>query len=534
MLLNIYLLNVDKNEVKGMRPITTLNTYIGATKNFDPDGLYSTDIFGPVGSPQRDDIFSYVDIKSPIISPIVALTLFELKRLYKGIMSGSEFAVWDEVEKDFIKATRGDKGANTGYSFFIKHFHELTPKPNHSQTRQESIDFFYKFRAVALSRYVLVFPAGLRDLKVSDGDEKEHEINQMYRSLITISKTIPEKTASSTLVDVPRWKLQRAFNEIYETFFATIDGKKGLTRGKVTSRRVADGTRNVLSPQIARSKVMGAPDAYRATDTVVGIHQGLRSIMPVTQHFVLNRYLPRVDGGFGFLNLIDKDTLKTQHVKVKPKEYDKFTTSEGVEKLLYSFTIPTNRHKPIEVDGKYIALIYRDDDVFKVFYDIDELPAGLDKSKVSGISLVELLYLSGYDVWNDYFMLITRYPVAGSGSTYPSTIRIETTTAADVVYELEDDWVTRKEIPAISFPRRNTDEFVTAMAPSSTRIKGLQGDYDGDTGSGNATYTNESLREIGLAMTKSSFWIDVNQKIKIEMCDGTAERVYDILMADVE
>lgn len=533
MLLNVYLLNVDKKSINGLREVSTLNSYIGTTKNFDPDGLYSSDIFGPVGSEQRDRIFSYINVKTEIISPQLALTLFELKRLYKGILSGTSFAIWNKETKDFDACKPDAVGAGTGYSFFIKHFYELTPKPNHSQQRQEAIDYFYKFRDVALSQYVLVYPAGLRDLRpVVGGGEKEHALGGLYRSIISIAKTIPARGSSSPLINVPRWKLQKAFIAIYEDFFLLIDGKKGFSRGKVTSRRLTDGTRNVLSPQISTSKVMGAPDSYRITDTLVGLHQGLRSILPVTQHLMLTNMLSKINIGNGHLKLIDPKTLKGEVCKVKSKTYDLYTTPEGVEKLLYSFTVPPKRHKAVMAEDKYLLLVYRKDDVFKVLQDIDELPAGFDKECVAPITLAELLYLSGYSVWNDYFMFVTRYPIAGTGSTYPSTIRIETTVNSDTVYELEDDWETRKEKPAISYPNKEIEEFISAMSPNSTRIKKMEGDYDGDTGSGNAIYTEEALEELGVSVTKRSYWADVNNEMKIELVDTIAKRTLSVLMGE--
>lgn len=534
MLLNIFLLNVDKREVSGMKPVTTLNTYIGATKNFDPDGLYSTDIFGPIGSPQRDEIFSYIDVKTEIISPTIAFTLFELKRLYKGILMGTDFAVWNEKTKDFDAAKMSDPGADTGYAFFIKHYKELTPKPNHSRTRQDAIDFFYKFRDIGLSRYVLVYPAGLRDLRTTGASDKEHELGGMYRSVLTIAKTMPSKGTGSPLINVPRWKLQKAFNDIWENFFVLLDGKKGFGRGKVVSRRLTDGTRNVLSPLVSTSRKMGAPDAYRATDTLVGLHQGLRSILPITQHYVLNRYMGFINYGNGHLKLINKDTLKSEVVRVKSKVYDLYTTPEGVETLLHSFTVPPKRHAPIDIEGYYMALVYRDKENFKVFYDIDELPEGFDKKNVEPITLAELLYLSGYDVWNDYFMFITRFPIAGTGSIYPSTIRIETTVDSEMLYELEDDWETKKEKPAISYPKKSIDEFVSALSVNSTRISGLQGDYDGDTGSGNSVYTKEALEELQLSITKRTYWVDVSDELKLEIVDPIAKRTFAVLMADPE
>jgi hypothetical protein len=476
--LTFYLLNVDKSVVSKLRPVTTLDTFEGATKNFHSEGLYSTTTFGPVGSEQRDLTYSYIDVNIDIISPAIALTLFELKRLYKEVMSGKRYAVWDEKEKDFHPAAPGDAGAGTGYSFFISKFHDLTPKETASNDRKESINLLNKFRSIALGRYVLVMPAGLRDLEVKpDGQEQEYDINPLYRKLLSVSKTIPNVgNKNNPLLDNARWRLQETFCEIYKYFFEYLDGKKGGIRGKMTSRRIFNGTRNVISSMDASSPVMDREDEIRPTDTLMGMYQGMKSLLPVAIHAVRTRYLPPVDAGNGALYLIDPKSLKRDMVMVSPEDYDLYTTDEGVEKLITDFHHTEDKHQPLKVDGRYIALIYDDGKQFRVFHDIQEFPETLDRSKVSGITYAELLYLSGYDKWNDYFTMVTRYPVTGQGSTYSSTIRLTTTARTKMKWELDADWETRKTKPAIDFPDRTVTEFVTSMAPHPSNLVELGAD----------------------------------------------------------
>jgi len=472
------LLNVTKSRVSRLKPTTALDTYEGATKNFHSEGLYSLSTFGAIGSEERDLTFSYLDVNIEIISPAVALTLFELKRLYKDVMSGKRHAVWDSKLKDFMPAAPGDPGANTGYGFFISHWDELTPNQTESLIRKKSIDVFDKFRDVALSRYVVVMPAGLRDLEVKDhGKEQEDDINPLYRKLMSTAKTIPNLgNKNNPILDSARWKLQEGFNAIYKYLFEYADGKKGFIRGKWAARRIFNGTRNVISSMDTSSIVMDREDEIKSTDTIVGLFQGMKSLFPIAIHAIRTTYLPPVDAGNGSLYLIDPKTLKRGLVEVSPEEYDKFTTDEGVEKLINSFRSTVGRHNPVMAAGKYVALIYNDGEQFKIFYDINELPETLLKKHVSPITLTELLYLSGYSIWNDYFTMVTRYPVIGQGSTYSSTMRLTTTTSTTMVWELMDDWTTRKEKPAIDFPDRSIDEFITSMAVHPSHLKPLGAD----------------------------------------------------------
>ncbi|QQO90739.1 putative RNA polymerase III large subunit [Erwinia phage pEa_SNUABM_42] len=529
---DIYLLNVNKSLVSQLRQITTTDTFQGMTKNFHPEGLYSTEIFGLTGSEQRDASWAYIDVKLDIISPTVCLGLFGLKKLYEDICAGKRFAVWNEKEKDFEPALPSDKGADTGYNFFLSHYKELAPARNDSLRRDDSLDFFFKFRDVSLSRYVLVLPAGLRDLIVrEDGRDQEEEIGGMYRRLISLARAVPDRNVRTELTDPVRWKLQQAYNDIWMYFFNILDGKGGFARRKVTSRKLQNGTRNVLSSFSTGSKVMGREDQVRATDTRIGLYQGLKSLLPVAQYNIRERYLSQIRAGDGNLYGINTKTLKRELLEVRGKVYDLFTTDDGIERLINRLEVTEARHQPLMIDkDHYVALIYQDNKHFKVFFDIDDLPEAFDRKNVRGISLGELLYLSGYDLWNDYFMFVTRYPIIGRGSTYSSTIRLETTISSLYIHELEDDWLTPKKKGAISFPDNRVATWVESMAPHPSRLKGLNGDYDGDMGSGNVPFSIEALEENRRWVNSKNYWFSTDGSFKVQPINDVIERSINALL----
>lgn len=531
--LSFYLLNVDRQLVSKLRPTTALDTYQGATKEFHPDGLYSTITFGAIGSERRDVSFSYIDVGIEIISPAIAFALYDLKHLYKDILAGKRYAVWDEKKKDFFPASPTDPGAKTGYSFFMSKYMEIVPEPNQSLKRQSNIDLFNKFKDIARSRYVLVAPAGIRDLEVTpDKQEREVDINKLYKKVLSTARIVPTlgNNKDSATMDTTRWALQRAFEDVYLYFFDFLDGKKGYFRGKMAQRRLFNGTRNVLAAMDPSSAVMDRPDEIRPTDTVMGMFQGMKSILPVSIHFVRTRYLPKTLGADQTMFLVNKKSLTQEIVYVKSDDYDLFSTDEGAERLIESFRSDHIRHKPIEVQGRYLALIYNNGKEFKVLHSINDLPSGRDRKHVRPMTYAELLYLSGYDVWNDYFSIITRFPVAGQGSTYSSTIRLTTTATVKMLYELEEDWQTRKERPATDFPIRSVKEFVSTMAPHPSRLAGMQADHDGDTGSGDSVYTDEALEENRQMMTKASYWVTGDGKLRVDV--GSKDLI-DLVMVNM-
>lgn len=476
---NVDILDQRKFDRLDIKPVRVMDHFDGGTTNFHEDGLFSISIFGRVGDDARDKRVSYIDVKTTVFHPLIYQSLIRLKGLYKEILAGKRFAIWDEEVSDFIACS--DLEGDTGFHFFVKHWEKIEFKTSKSVARMDRIKLIEKYKKRSLGSKIAVIPAGLRDLQVDEsGRVSEDEINGLYRNLISISNTVGEGTDyNAEILNVPRYSLQMKFNEIYTLIEKMLTGKKGFFQNKWGSRRVFDGTRNVISSMDTSSGDMSAPNHPGINDTIVGLYQTARGALPLTRYLLLNGWAGECFSvGNGSAYLTDKKTLKRELVELSPESYDRWTTQEGIDKVVVSYAETSIRNRPVDVEGRYMGLMYIGPDMtFKIFGDIDELPEHLDRKHVHPLTLCQLLYISGYKRWNTLAALITRYPVTGLGSIYISNVYVKTTVVGELRKELGHDWqVLGDDHTALEFPTYTPDSHFESMAPHPSRLLGLGGD----------------------------------------------------------
>lgn len=497
---NIELMFAPDSTVRQLRPTTKTDIYDGVTNNFDDSGLFSTVTFGKVGSPERDDNFSYIRMNADIIHPAIFNVLKKLKSLYVDIMMGTAYAKWNPELKDFESSDMLE--GDTGMAFFTRHIHHLEPDKRKSVKRNMYVDVFNRYQKECLMHNHLVIPAGLRDLYVDkEGREVQDEINDLYRKLIAIASSINlvGGKQNDPVVDTPRKSLQLTANEIYEYLKRMLEGKKGLVQAKWGGRKLVNGTRNVISSIDTTAYKLQSPKAPHVDHTQIGIFQCLKSSVPIAIHHLKRKFLDQV-----FVNasspttLIRIKDLKPEEVEIDPYTWDKWATTEGLEKIIDGFSDQSLRNKPIVVEKKYyLFLTYQKDNVFKIFRNINELPDPSMLDYVHPTTYAELFYLCNYEGWyRDLRALCTRYPIAGMYSIYPAKIYVRTTVGATTLNELGDDWQTVVGT-ALEFPVRDRKAiWIDTAIVSYTRLAKLGGDYDGDTISVNVIYSKEAVAEI--------------------------------------
>lgn len=478
---NVKILDIRGNRLDILRPVTDLDIHEGLSDNFHDNGLFSVPIFGRVGSDVRDKRFSYINIRTHVFHPVIYNRLIKLKRLYEGIIHSRDYAVWDDKEKDFVKVDELE--GETGYSFFMLHWKKIQFKRTNSVIRDDKIALIEKYKDVALVDKILVLPAGLRDFELDQsGRQKYDEINNHYWKILSIANTLVSSTTDDELVILnnPRFNLQLAFNEIYDKFESLLSGKTGFLQSKWGSRRIFNGTRNVISSMDPSSDYLGSDTQPSFTDTVLGIYQLCKAALPITIHQLKNSIVGEI-----FVDprqpipLIDKKTLQLEYVNVSSDVFDEWSTIDGLEKTINKMAEAQLRHRPLEVAGRYLALIYiGPDNTFRIFNDISELPEDRDIKNVRPLNLVELIYLCGYKRWNSLRGFLTRYPVTGIDSIYPSTIYVKTTIKGKVMYELNNSWeIEDKEHPALEFPTAPYN-YLDTLIPHHTRLAGLGADHE--------------------------------------------------------
>lgn len=518
---NISLYIPGGNMLAGLKPVTTMEIRDQSGINYHPNGLYSVEIFGSVGSEDRDKRFSYIDLRVKILHPTIFFTLKSIKSLYAGIISGTKTAIWDPKISDFVSDT-SDK-ASTGYSFFIKHFQDIKFSRNDSDIRSNRIDLVEKYRANCMFSKHLVMPAGLRDIEETEGtNASEHEINDIYRSIISTTNTIVsvDENTNSPAFDAARWSLQQKANDIYVLIMEQwLSGKKGYLQGKWAARTVKHGGRNVLTSMSTSVSDLDDPDATNVTDTHIGFLQALRGTLPKVIYHLKTRLSDIFDPSLKHASLINPKTLALEDVELSTEALDLFTTNSGLERLINRFYNNKLRNLPVKADGYYIALLYKDDKQFKLFRDIDRLPEGFSRDNVTPLTLSALLYIATYAEFKRLAGTVTRFPITGDESIYPTMYKLLTTTGSQSLYELTDDWEldsSNDDLRAPAFPVLDSAaSWFESTAVHPSRLAGLGADHDGDMVSVPIVLTEDSINEIMDYYKRRSAYVSADGKLKL-------------------
>lgn len=487
---NVKILELTQGKLRGLGQTTSLDYFDNITGEYHDEGLFSLSIFGMLGDKNRKKRFGFIDIKVEVFHPVIFKAITTLRRFYLDIITGTKYAVFNEKLKDFEEATQVN--GETGYNFFLTHWKKIKFKETDSNKRGDKIKVIEQYKDIALTSKIVVLPAGLRDMEVNkDGRPTSDEVNDIYRKLISISNTIPNQALRSSpeILDMARLKAQSAFNELYDYFEAMIKGKKKLFMNKFASRNIQNSTRNVISAMIPSVADLDDEKTLDPNSSVVGTYQTAVMIRPVTYQRLTTGILSNI-----FLSpntparLINPKNYQVEDVRISNEDYDLWMTNEGLDKVLYLFKNPDMRHEPIKIGDHYLALVYTGEhprskkEVFKVFYDIRDLPKDFDKSKVRPLTYIELIYITIYPVANEYPILATRYPISGADSVYPSFIYLKSTTNSTKRFPLDDNWEVMNKrnkdyetYPALEYPD-SKQPFFDTFSVSFSKLGGVGGD----------------------------------------------------------
>lgn len=509
------IMDLSKQQLQSLKPIKVLDTYDGGSDNFHEDGLFSVSIFGRVGDASRDVRFSYIDTGIEVLHPLIFRNVIKLKKFYSEIIKGNTYAVFDTKKNDFVVSDAID--GDTGYNFFLLYWDRLVFEKNDSKQRNARIDFIEKYRTVAKTKNILVLPAGLRDIEVDpDGRDVEGEINEFYRRIISISNTLSSNTdVNNRITDSARLGIQNAFNSIYTYVIGLCRGKGGFILSKWAKRKIFNSTRAVLTAQIPTVNKLSDVDYPSWNNTVVGIAQVMKALLPVAVHKLIHfeLVLEAFPSGDSNAYLLNQKTLKREMVNINNKTTDKWTTQKGVESLFQTFMDHKVRESEVVIDGHYLGLIYRGpDQSFKIIYDIDDADnyPWMDKKYIHPITWVEMLYLMGYKDWNTYPLVTSRYPIAGAGSIFPSYIYMKTTVLSETRYEVDNEGKRIEENRAIVYPILDNPTFIDSEAVNASRLGGMGADFDGDMISGIGLYSEDARNEIAKHLASAAAYIRPN------------------------
>lgn len=472
---NIQLISPEKSRLAGLLPVQSMDIF-DTEGNYHPQGLYSTEIFGKPGDKTRMTRHGFIDMRTEIMHPKIYNEICRIKNLYKGILTGTSYAIWNKQLKDFEKSDILE--GSTGYAFFMEHFHEIKFTRNASNKREQRLILIEKYRKSCMYRYLIVIPAGLRDITVeADGRVIEDEVADKYRKVMRVANTIAVRgnNINDPILDTARNSLQQSFNEIYEYIETILEGKKGFLLGKWATRVIHGGTRNVITAIDPSPKDLTKDNQIDVNQTVVGLHQYMKGTIPLTIYNLKSGPWGNVITALpGNVNLYDRNTLESKMVVASGRTKEKWGTADGIEDTINGYDDVGIRHNYVTIDDHYLGLIYMDDKYFRVVTSIGEVPDGFDKNLVRPITWTELYYFSVFKQSKDVIGYVTRYPITGPGSIYPTYIYLKITNGGMSKEELGEDWKPTgnmwHEIP------KYKEDFYDSMSIHINKAEGLGAD----------------------------------------------------------
>ena len=478
-----------------------------SSNHFHSEGLFSEQIFGQIGTEARLKRGGYIKLNCHVLHPVVFQNLQAIRRFYIEILSGNTYAVWNNEEQDFERAAEDEKGADTGFTFFMKYFNRLNLSKNASYKRNDKIDVIMKNKALRIIDKIYVIPAAIRDMKEEDTRMEKDSINKLYAGLIRNARAMSPGADTNALFDSVHYLIQRRVVELYDFVANIMSGKHGFMEGKYQHRSIARGTRNVITASDMDCECPDDANAHKIDETKVPLFQAAKGgANYLVYWFKALFYDQIVSISSENVPLINPKTLNLEYVPLSTHDKDRFTTSEGIERTIDRFRDTANRFSPVTADGPnnqryYLFMVYDEGDRVYITRNVGEFKqryeqAGktYDAAKLRPMTNVEMLYIVAYTALRGTHGTVTRYPVTDDQSIFVSKTHIITTAPSRIVRLCQNVEDSQTDLILPEYPVLGA-RFIDAMMLHPTRLKSLGADFDGDTTSWIPIFSEEANRE---------------------------------------
>jgi len=519
---NLWIGNIDSGEFHGQKllPVTSPLIRASSSLEFHPAGLFSEEIFGQVGTPDRMSKFGYIDLRTTVLHPLIYLNLVKLKAFYGEILSGRGYGKFDQKEGELVRCSASDPDARTGYKWFLDQLPNLKLAKNNSQRQNDRIDLLLKYRDKYTISKMPVMPAGLRDMKVDEAKPSSDSINAIYTSLIHYTLALPESGGTDEIFDGLRYSIQKKIGMLYDYVMNLLEGKFGYFQRKFASRNLALGTRNVISTANLAAYNPNDPQAIKVDEVKVPTFQASKMFLPLVIYWVKKAFFSDVfSSSNDQVALLDREHFKLSYQPITELEKTKFLTGDGIEKFVSLFRDTSFRFKPVSVlnaDNKpfFMYVVYDAGADIWIDRSLDEIRTiferehrYFDESKIRPLTYFELMYISTFLATRERCATVTRYPVTDTKSTVPCKVHLVSTNPGRKVrlHNAADNTV----VLLPEYPIMN-QAAVDSLVLHPSILGGLGADFDGNCVSGESwvrlRYMTDWLERCGVYGEKLSYF----------------------------
>ena len=234
--MKLELLDIDKFIISNKcQRVTSVNIFTVNGISFDPNGLWSEEIFGRIGSKDRRSIFGYISLNTHIINPIIYDMVSTISTDIKNIILSKERYIFKNNELII------DENGDTGLLFFykildnIKFINMIKGKPEKASTAKYLDDN----KSLIMIKNLLVLPAADRDLSLTKSKSKQitSEVNTLYERIISLSSQMLIQT-DEEMLSIFTTYIQKGCLQVLTWLQNNIKGKQGLFRSTMLKKTV--------------------------------------------------------------------------------------------------------------------------------------------------------------------------------------------------------------------------------------------------------------------------------------------------------
>lgn len=452
------------------------------------DGLFSTEIFGAVGSDKRKETFAYIDLGRRFLHPVIYRIITTLNKKLIGLISGTTFFTLNSKGE----LVEDSKNGQTGLDYLYEIYDKIKWRTTTSFKRDDKIAVLEKTpKDEAFLDKWLVIPPFIRDFQIDEKGEMASvdKINMYYVKLIRLCQTYKSSSDFSLnfLTNTNNFNVQLLLYDIYDFCTKQLAKKTGLIHKSLIGKTVDYATRSVISaPMINSTRYNNLQVPF----TYTGIP--LSQVITLFKPFFVYEIQTWIEENLTSIT----ESAKKKGVTLKNimEQFDETHITKMMDNYIKNIA---GRFDPIlleDINGNKCSLDIYSNELKRKFAPID------------------LFFITGKQIIKNKHVYVTRYPITSFQSIYPSRIKILTTIKTQNMtlgsLYFDDYPLSFEDYPQF---RENDDKFFI----DSTRIHNsycaaLNADFDGDTISIRGVYSQEANDEAEKIINGKTFLLQSN------------------------
>lgn len=451
--------NFDKLiEVNSLAEITDpliLDKDMRPSKN----GLYSNEIFGASGSPQRRNTFAYISLGRKFISPPVYIALGELDRNIIKLVSGLTYAYIDK-EGNIVPITSEDDlptkttKYGTGIDFIIDNYSKIKFKDNGIKGRKENIEFlsYLKPQNIFIDKFIVI-PPFYRDIDLSSktGTISLDDITSLYSSILSLTSSKLEGEVNLFVGNQTESKVQNKLVELHNLFTGKLAKKNGIIHRDLLGKGIDYASRSVISgPKVESNHYSDQQVPYGYTG--VPLFMAIATFLPMVMHELTNFFQ-------SFKTAVSITMNNgTESIDIDATTLNDISTDKLLKLIKLCASSPADRFNPIMIHdaktGKKKKLVMFKEDLGRDF------------------TLADMFFIVAERVLENEYIMATRYPLEDYRNIFISKIKLLTTEESTVQSIGVKEY---SEYPLL----KKDNRWIDSVRPNNAVLEAWGGDFDG-------------------------------------------------------